>query len=469
MPSYKPILKADTILKILLTGCFIFFVSNKGTAQYSISGTIEGYEQKPVSLLLVRGDMRLPVDSARTDKNGNFRLEAKSWYQPGMFELKLQDGFRIPLIYNRQNIRFVSDAPDEEAVIRFIESDENKVWHDYIIAKNRTKALQDVLKPVLQQYPSHEIFYRQTVDEFNKLQNNLKQKTDSLFSHHSELLSARFIRADAPAIANLGLDFEQQRADLLAHFFDQCDFADTTLIASDILSRKMIDFLALHQTPQMNIHEIQAAFIRGLDVIMEKASVENKTYLFVLSYFIDGFARMGLSEITDYLSTLPHLKSDCLDLPTLMEIEQVAGPHRRIITGSAAPVLLPNTINGEPFSLEQLQGKLKILVFWSVSCQHCLKMLPELKMLSAEFPEVRIISFVISNDRPKLDEIIQSEQLYWIHLTDGLMWESPVVQSYMVYGTPTLFLLNEENHIMAKPVSIEETQSLLEQHFHSKK
>ena len=70
-----------------------------------------------------------------------------------MYELKIQDGFRIPLIYNHENIRFVSDAPDEEGAVRFIESDENKVWHEYIVAKTRTKALQDVLKPVLQQYP----------------------------------------------------------------------------------------------------------------------------------------------------------------------------------------------------------------------------------------------------------------------------------------------------------------------------
>lgn len=469
MPSNKPMPKSVFISKALLTNFFLLFLALGGSAQNIISGTIEGYEQKPVSLLLVRGDMRLPVDSAKTDKNGNFRLETKSWYQPGMYELKIQDGFRIPLIYNHENIRFVSDAPDEEGAVRFIESDENKVWHEYIVAKTRTKALQDVLKPVLQQYPPQEAFYQQTVEEFNKLQNSLKRKADSLYHHRSELLSARFIRADAPAIVNLGLDFEQQRADLFAHFFDQCDFADTTLIASDILSRKMIDFLALHQTPQMDIHEIQAAFIRGLDVILEKASVENKTYLFVLSYFIDGFARMGLTAITDYLSTLPHLNSDCLDLSTSMEIERIAGPHRRIITGSVAPELLPETINGEPFSLEHFRGKLKILVFWSVNCQHCLKMLPELKKLSVKFPELQIISFVISNDRPKLDEIIQNEHLDWIHLSDGLMWESPVVQSYMVYGTPTLFLLDEENHIMAKPVSIEETQSLLEQYFHSEK
>ena len=63
----------------------------------------------------------------------------------------------------------------------------------------------------------------------------------------------------------------------------------------------MIDFCASPDAPE-DIHEIQRH--PCLDVILVFLS-KIKPTSFVLSYFIDGFARMGLMAITDYLSTYP--------------------------------------------------------------------------------------------------------------------------------------------------------------------
>lgn len=447
--------------KLFLTTLFLSIIlsaTRHSCAQQTISGTINGYQQSMVTLYAIRGDLRLPLDSASTNQDGHFQFVTRSWYRPGMYELKLKDNQSLKIIFNHQDVAFVSDGLTENDNLRFIHSDENELWYAYVHLKSVVRERQEIIKPILQQYPTESLFYAQSAAEFNRLQYSLKQKADSIYNQRSETLAARLIRTDVPPIIPLELDFENQKKQLIFHFFDQTDFADTLLLQSDVLTSKMIEFLALHQSPNLDMPGLQLAFIRGLDVIFEKASVQQATYLFALEYFIEGFARMGFTAITDYLSTLPHFNSECTDLQTITDIERIAGPHRRIMTGSQAPELSMSTITGEAFSLEQTKGQLKLLVFWSVNCPHCISILPELKKLSTDFPQLHMLSFVLSNDNHKLNEIIRNEALQWTHLSDGLGWESPVAQEYMVYGTPTLIVLDENNLIVSKPSSVAEAR-----------
>jgi peroxiredoxin len=455
---------------LLACAILLLLISMKpATAQRVISGTIKDYDNKMITLFVVRGDMKVPVDSIRSNQEGHFTLITKNWYRPGMYMVQTADGNIMKLIYNLADIRFVSQASDENSEVVFIDSDENQLWYDYSILKSNVRARQELIKPVLQQYPKNELFYNQAVDAYNLLQMSLKQKVDSIYSKRSETLAARFIRTDAPTVIDLSQDFDTQRKHLKDLFFDDTDFADTMLISSDVLTSKMIDFLSLHQRPSMNMAELQLSFMQALDVILKKASVEKKMYLFVLDYFLEGFARMGFTGVTDYLSNLPHLDNDCMDMETLFEIERIAGPHRKIIVGSEAPDIAMDDIYGNAFALEKTKGKSKIVIFWSVTCPHCIGILPEVKKLSARFPELQVISFVISNDRKSMMEIIEKEKLSWTHLSDGAGWAGPITEAYMVYGTPTFFILDENNHILSKPSGIAEMEAVLTNHFDGKK
>lgn len=452
---------------------FLFFsmlmCNSNLKAQHQISGTIRDYSEQTIYLNLIKGDNKFPVDSVKTNSDGYFLFQTAKWFRVGMYELVTKSGNNFRILYNNADVRFISNSDGEDAQVEFIGSEENKLWYDYVILKNKVRAKQELIKPILQQYPTNELFYKQAVEAYNQLQFSLKRKTDSIYSARSETLAARLMRADVPPVIDLNLDFDAQRQQLKEHFFDQTDFADTLLLYSDVLTSKMIDFLSLHQRPNMNMTEIQLAFMQALDVIFEKASVEKTTYLSALEYFLEGFAKMGFTAVTDYLSNLPHLNNDCMDLETLMEVERIAGPHRKVVLGSAAPDIFMTDINGKDFSLESTKGQLKIILFWSVSCPHCLTLIPELEQLVSHYPQLSVISFVLSSDTPRLREIIAQEKLNWTHLSDGLGWASPVSEAYMVYGTPTLFILGTDNKILSKPSGIAETEVFLKNYFAQKK
>lgn len=418
-----------------------------------------------IRLNMIKGDKKYPVDSVKTNNEGYFTFHTANWFRVGMYELVTKSGNNFRILYNKADVRFISNSDNENATVEFIRSDENKLWYDYKILKDKTIARQELIKPILQQYPRNELFYKQALETYNELQNSLKQKTDSVYLTRSETLAARLMRADVPPVIDLSLDFDGQRQQLKDHFFDQTDFADTLLLYSDVLTSKMIDYLSLHQRPSMGMAEVQLVFMQALDVILEKASVEKTTYLFTLEYFIEGFAKMGFTAVTDFLSNLPHLDADCLDLETSLEIERIAGPHRKVVIGSVAPEISMNDIQGNDFNLNDTKGKLKIILFWSVDCLHCLSILPELKQLTFHYPQVQVISFVLSKDADKLKSILTQEKLDWTHLTDGLGWASPVSEAYMVYGTPTFFVLNTDNTILSKPSGLAELEVFLKNYF----
>ncbi len=128
------------------------FTLNEAFAQHSISGTIKMYNQRMITLEMLRGDTRLAIDSVRTDDNGHFSLVAKTWYLPAMYLISTDDGNVFKIIYNNQNVQFISDQAEQDAMVQFIGSDENKLWYEYSILKNNVRARQELIKPILQQY-----------------------------------------------------------------------------------------------------------------------------------------------------------------------------------------------------------------------------------------------------------------------------------------------------------------------------
>jgi thiol-disulfide isomerase/thioredoxin len=248
---------------------------------------------------------------------------------------------------------------------------------------------------------------------------------------------------------------------MIQHFLDSVNFNDTLLLNSNILTKKMIDYVALHQQQENDINEMQTAFIGALDQILLRASKEEKTYLFVIEFFLEGFTEMGLSIVTDYLSDLPYFKSSCMNNESMMKIEQLVEPYRKLKVGAIAPPIKGNQLNGTYFSLDQVQSAFTVIVFWSVHCPFCIELLPKLKAMKLQHPGIEIVSIIIGKQAEEVKEFIKQEKLDWIHLYDGMNWESPNAANYKVYGTPTLFLLNKTHQIIAKPITFQELENTL--------
>ncbi len=428
-------------------------------AQHQITGTIAGYANRKLFLEAYQGENLFPVDTAKTNEEGAFSFDET--LESGLYRLSLAAGQSVQLVIDGSPVQFVWNNYQQNRQIQFINSPENQIWNDYQVLRDETFFLQDLLKPVIRDYDPEKKFYRLAVKEFDSLQRRMESKVDGWVSQHPQSLAIRFIRTDMHPAIDLTTSFKSQRENLKQHFFDHTDFGDTLLIRSNILTRKMIDFLSLFQAQEESMQAIQFEFIKGLNMLFEKAAIEPKMYVFVLDYLIEGFAQLGLPAVTDYISSLPHFEQLCMETETYMEIEQIIGPYRSTLLGEPAPDLLPEDIDGNPFGWDQLTKPQTLIVFWSISCPHCIELMPKLKDFVDQHPDFEIVSVVLSPDNKVLREFIDQEKLDWIHLSDGLGWDSPMVKEYNIFGTPSLFVLDAEKKIAAKPSGIAELKEIV--------
>lgn len=449
-------IKSFALVFLLLMG-----IPSLSHAQQSISGTVQGFGNQLLKLEAIRGDQKIFVDSVLTDVSGSFQFTDIG--DPGMFQITTPFGNSLTILFNGEPVQFVTDDPRSNGSLQFIQSIENKGWSEYVLLRDKVFYLQNLLKPIVSEYEQPSTFHSLAVQEFDSLQKLLFSQANSWMDTHPNSLAALYIRTDMRPQINLQDDFTAQRDYLKDHFFDQTDFNDTLLIRSNILTRKMIDFLSLYQSEDQSMQAVQFEFIKGLDRLFEYASVNETMYIFVLEYMINGFAHLGLPAVTDFISSLPHFDAVCMETEGFMKLEQIVGPFRSTQLGTKAPDLIGEDFNGKDFSLEQIDKPYTLLVFWSITCPHCLDMLPELEVFRANNPSYQLVSVILSKNDEMLHDFINTEDFTnWIHLNDGLGWESPMAKAYNIFGTPSLFVLNQNQEIVSKPSGIKELQLFVE-------
>jgi thiol-disulfide isomerase/thioredoxin len=99
---------------------------------------------------------------------------------------------------------------------------------------------------------------------------------------------------------------------------------------------------------------------------------------------------------------------------------------------------------------EELGTNSTILVFWSSSCGHCLKEIPELYKNTAGDSSIQVIAVGMEEESEDWDQMIQSMPK-WKHVLALEKWENPIARSYNIIGTPTYFVLDNSAMIIQKP------------------
>ena len=99
-----------------------------------------------------------------------------------------------------------------------------------------------------------------------------------------------------------------------------------------------------------------------------------------------------------------------------------------------------------------------LILFYASWCPHCQTIVPQVFDLYKNQKEKKFEVLAVSIDTSRADwlNFVKTNKLDWINLLDLRGWEGKVTEDYYVYATPTMFLIDKEKKIIAKPSSIEE-------------
>lgn len=135
--------------------------------------------------------------------------------------------------------------------------------------------------------------------------------------------------------------------------------------------------------------------------------------------------------------------------------------------GAKAPDFTLTDTNGNEITMSAVKGKIKILDFWASWCGPCRLNNPKLKSLYEEFHDkgLEIIGISLDTDKEAWKKAIEKDGLDWINVSSLKGWKGcDVVRLYSVKAVPSLFILDEENKIIATDLRDEQLKALVQEY-----
>lgn len=133
--------------------------------------------------------------------------------------------------------------------------------------------------------------------------------------------------------------------------------------------------------------------------------------------------------------------------------------------GKKAPDFTLPDINGNPVAMSQVKGKIKIIDFWASWCGPCRMNNPALRKLYEEYHDkgLEVIGVSLDNKKANWQMAVEKDGLTWINLSSLKGWKCDVAKEYNVTSIPALFILDENNNIIATGLRGEQLKKFLQE------
>lgn len=452
-------------MKIVIPLFFFLLTIISCTAQdYSLNARIKNGKLGKCYLAGFKDGKTELLDSI-TPTGEDIVFVMKKSYKPGVYRIilgqKNEEGFYNPspahfdFIFNSENIRLEADHNKLVGTMKVLSSKENEVFYAFLNKLYPYKDKFFLLGSLLDQYSQSDPFYAALSDEFINVQQNYSKDCSDLMQKYPKSLSASVLQSNLTPIIQPSIRGVHLKNFYKEHYFDLTSFADERLINSQVYTGKILEFLGFYGDPGLSSEEQESEYIKAVDIIMDKASINPRVYDFVLNYLIDGFDELKMEKVLVHLGE-NYVEGGCeTDSKKLME-KRLEG-YKKMAAGKNAPDIIMLDNKGKQVRLYDLKNEYVLVLFWASWCPHCTKMLPQIKKWYVSRPlDLEIFSVSIDTSRFEWEEALMMNNYPWINTCTFAGWDGKAAKDYNIYATPTMFLLDRERKIIAKPLTYRE-------------
>ena len=434
-----------------------------GQSNYSVSGEIRGLSSKKVYLSGYGGEKLHAVDSTATDEKGKFIFSLKPNIYSGLYRVSWGKDKFLDVVVNKENVVFVTTSENPMDSVQILSSSENNLYYWYEHRERLNQSKLELITPLLDFYPVHDAFYTKVAGEFESIQQFQEKAFDSLASLYPASYAMRILKLQRTPFLSATLAKDERVEYLKAHFFDQVDFNDTLLLSSNAWSNKAISYLGLWGNSRYSQKQLETEFIKAVIIMMDKASVNPDIYKFLLDYLLGGFDKYHFDDVITYMADHFQDPFSCEDQAKKSGLQKKLDTFKKIATGKVAPDFDIPDMKGKMIRLSGIPAEYTLLIFWSSECSHCTDMLPKVRdIYDKQKPKrMEVLAVSIDTSRREWTTFIKDEKLDFLDASDLKGFESKSADDYNIYATPTMFLLDREKKILAKPISYRELEQVL--------
>lgn len=136
--------------------------------------------------------------------------------------------------------------------------------------------------------------------------------------------------------------------------------------------------------------------------------------------------------------------------------------------GSEVPEIALPLPNNEIAKLSSLRGKYVLLDFWASWCKPCRMESPNLVKAYTKYNTkgFEIYQVSLDNNKDNWLKAVQQDNLFWKnHVSDLLMWKSPLCQEFGIFQIPMNYLIDKDGLVIAQNLRGEALDEKLEEIF----
>lgn len=451
--------------KILLI-LFITFTTalNAESSNYQITFNLNSFSDSVYYLASYYGDRFKMVDTAYPIKNQITFTDNRKLIG-GIYILVGQDNNKYLefLIDKSQEFTISVNANDIISSLKVNHSTENEQFFKYLkfnkIEFDNIKSLRDKL--------TDDTNNKNAINELIKHSND-KQiffKDEFIRNNPDAFLSKVFNGMKDPKI-DPNLSQTESYLSFKESYWSNIDLTDPRMLRTPILHSKFINYFdkLVLQHPDSLIKEIDKLLKNKMDEEISNHFIWNLTLKYEYPDIM-GLDKIFVHMVDNYLQTdIISGISESIKNNLIKRSNKI----RKVLIGKKAPELIMIDTNNQFRSLNELNKRFIVVLFWDQECQTCQKEVKELKALLAK-QKYKLDIYAVGTDDNINDwkKYIRDHDLNWLNVNGTQSVSKDFHELYDVYSTPTMYLLDAQKTIIAKRLSATQLEGFIENYLNN--
>jgi len=419
-------------------------------------------------------------DSALINSKGVAVFQGKEKLLPGVYSIVFPGKNKLYdfLVDKGQTIVIKADTTDLIDKTVVTGSEANVLFQEYQKYVNEkgkylNKELQDYKNSTTKEDSAdHEKKYKELNDELNHYREKLVQ------DHSESMLAALLTSMKDPKILITNPKTHEDSLEnyqyYKKHYWDGITFMDDRIIRTPFFLPKVEQYFRNIVSP------VPDSIIKESDYLLLLARSSPEMYKFLLNWLTDEYIYpkyMGQDAVFVHLFEKYHSKgvSSWLNEKQMKTISDRAYMLMSNLIGEQAADLQMVDSNGVNKSLYNVKADYIVVCFWDPTCGHCRTQVPRLDSIyNAKWKKENVKMYGVLTETKNFKEwkdfMKEHKMNNWINVyeTEGQRKitedakRPSYKQLYDVIQTPTLYLLDKDKKIIAKKLTMEQMDDLLD-------
>ncbi len=433
---------------------FVTYILNY--AQVTVKLELQNNKYKQAYFCSVNGS-KIKVISESAFKNNNLIFQFTD-IDLGLYEILFPDNKEINIVIGSdKNIFLKANYNTLPNNIEVLSGNENKTYYDFIkFRKSQIYLLNKLTKSLKKSNQSSErIGFYKGVSTYK-----IQHFADSLYAVDTSLFVAKLIKSQVIPDLNLysikhfkeAQKYKYDIEFLMLHFFDNIDFSDENLIHTDILYRTIKSYIGKIVLPRN-----ETGFNYANDFIIGKIhnqKVKNAVvYELLKIYEKSRLETVYLKLYNDYIKS----NKVMLQQSDLAEFQQKNRIIKKTKQGLKAVNFTYIDNAKKTYKLQELKSNFNVLVFYKHSTNNIKSTIKQLNDIYKNYHKngVNIIAISLDSDFDVWNKFLQKNKINFPNYLIKKDQIKIVNESYNTWSLPSIYIINKELTITAKPINVD--------------